>query len=702
MRALALCLALIWATVAQAQDDAPPAVLIADRVSVTADGTLIAEGSVEAFQGSQKIQARRITFDRSTGRLQIDGPIRLVDGQSVTILASAAELDEGMQNGLLRGARMVLDQHVQLSALELRRSGGRYSQLYKTVVTSCRVCAEGEAPLWQIRARRVVHDQQEKQLYFEDAQLRVMDVPVFYLPYLRLPDPTLKRATGFLIPTFRSTSQLGLGIKVPYFFRLGDHADITVTPYLSPKTRTLELRYRHAFERGRIAFEGAFTRDDLLPGTSRGYLFGAGAFALNRGYVLSFDTEWASDNAYFADYGLADVDRLDSEVALTKVTRDTFFRTALIHYQTLRDGEDESLLPTIVADMSYLRRYHPARLGGEMRFEFAAHTHRRRSDLDILGRDVTRATADLNWRRDWTLASGIRADWRIGLAADLFDIRQDSGFPDTAKRVTPYAALTLRLPMTRSIGQSTHFLEPIVQLGWSRVSGDSVPNDESGRVEFDPGNLLSLSRFPAPDAREHGPALAYGVNWARYGTGWQGALTVGQVIRENDAIGFSGTSGLSGQISDILLAGQLRTDFGLDLTARTIFDDSLDVSKAELRGGWTGKRAALGGTYIFLQADPAEDRLQAVSEFNLDGSYRINRHWTASASWRYDLADTRAATAGLGLTWRNECAEVDLSINRRYTSSTSIEPSTDFGFTIALRGFSANSGTERYVRSCNS
>lgn len=101
-----------------------------------------------------------------------------------------------------------------------------------------------------------------------------------------------------------------------------------------------------------------------------------------------------------------------------------------------------------------------------------------------------------------------------------------------------------------------------------------------------------------------------------------------------------------------------------------------------------------------LEADPDEARTEAISEVSLDGSYDINQQWSASADVRYDVQNSTAATAGLGLTYNNECVSVDLSVRRRYTSSTSVEPSTDIGFNIGLRGFSASSGTERYVRSC--
>ena len=707
--ALTLGLAALWSGMARAQESSataperdPPAMLVADRVFITRERTLVAEGAVEAFQGDTRLRARRITYDRASGTLVIEGPIRIDQGERITVLADAAEMDRGLRNGLLRGARMVFDQQVQLAALQMVRVGGRYTQLYKTSVTSCHVCEDGRPPLWQIRARSVTHDQQERQLYFEDAQLRVLDVPVFYFPALRLPDPTLERATGFLIPTIRSTSQLNTGVRVPYFIRIGDHRDLTVTPYLSPRTKTLGLRYRQAFRRGRIELEGAVTRDELLPGETRGYVFGTGAFDLGNRFRFAFDVKYASDNAYLVDYGLPDYDRLRSELELTRTTRDNVFRSAVIHYDSLRDGENESRLPTLITDVSYQKRAHPRGLGGELRLGLNLRAFRRGSRLNIVGRDVARATVDAEWRRNWTFGPGLRADWRMGVAADRFDIHDDSSYAPTITRTTPRAALALRYPMTRAArGGGTHFLEPVAQLGWTDSQGAAAPIDESRFVEFDRGNLLSLSRFPSADTREDGTTLALGLNWTGFAaSGWEADATVGQVFRGLADPNFSTTSGLSGRSSDILLAGQVRMKQGLSLTGRSLLDDAFGVSKVELRGNWSSPRTRISGSYLWLGIDPAEGRAAEVSEFWFDGSYRVSPNWTASANLRYDIADDSATRAGVGLVYQNECVTVDLSVNRRYTSSTSVEPSTDFGFTIALSGFAVESGTAKYRRSC--
>ncbi|WP_170556921.1 LPS-assembly protein LptD [Ruegeria atlantica] len=685
-----------------AQED-EPALLVADRIFITPERNLVAEGNVEAFQGDIKVTATRITYDRETGNLSLEGPVRIDQGGATTMLADSAELDDGIMNGLLIGARMVFDQQVQIASVQAARAGGRYTQFSKVSATSCHVCANGKPPLWQIRARKVTHDQLERQLYFEGAQFRILDFPVFYFPYLRLPDPTLDRATGFLVPSIRTTSQLGTGVQVPYFFKLGDHRDLTLTPYISGKTRTLGYRYRQAFKRGRIELNGAFTRDDLQENEDRGYLFANGFFNLNNDFRLLFDLKTTSDNAYLADYGLPDFDRLRSEIALERIKRDTAFRTSFIHYKSLRDSENEEVIPSRIFDLYFQKRYFPSSIGGEVRLGFVAHNHTRTSDQDIVGRDVARATFDADWMRSWIFASGLRADARFGTSVDIFDIRDDSQYPDRVTRAAPRAALTLRYPMTRrEKSGATQVLEPIAQIGWTNVTDQDVPNDESTFQEFDQGNLLALSRFPAPDRREDGATAVFGVNWARYGAnGWRALATVGQVFRSTADPNFNLTSGLQGTASDVLLAGQLQTANGWSLAGRGLLNGDFSFAKAEVRAGWNKPIVGINGSYVWQEPDPAENVDDEISEIRMDGRYLVDQNWLTQAYARYDLSESEPIRYGLGVTYQNECVKVNMTVSRRFTSSSSIEPSTEFGFTVALTGYSVEGGGQQYKRRCS-
>ena len=718
-RLLFLALALLAGPVLAQSDPPQPAVLIADDVFLDGDSTLVASGNVEALFEGRRLKASRITYDRTTETLHLAGPITLEDPEGrILVLADSGQLDRAMENGILTGARVVMDDQLQLAAYEMNRVNGRYSQLYKAAVTSCRVCDNGRPPLWQIRAERVIHDQEEQQLYFDNAQFRVLDTPVLYLPRLRLPDPTLKRATGFLIPSLYNSSTLGTGVKVPYFIRLGDHADLTLTPFLATKTATLEYRYRQAFKTGAIVFEGAVSDDDQGVRSLRSYLFGAGVFDLKNDFKLTFDIEAVNDDTYLLDYRYSNKDRLDSQLAVERVRRDEYIRAAATHFQSLRTGEQDSTLPTFAADAEYERRIFPARLGGELVLGAEAHTHYRSSDLTTDGADfdpyadgadLTRFTTEANWHRSWILPGGVHTRLQTGVAVDSFFVDQ-GGLTSSSREtnVTPSTSVQLRWPLLKQTARrATHVIEPMVQLAWAGGDAVNIPNDESTLVEFDEGNLLSLSRFPEPDRRETGLSAAYGLSWTRIDPrGWASSLVMGQVIRDetqlelNGTTSFSNVSGLQDRQSDFLFAGQLQTPNGLTLTARGLFDHGYNTTKASARASWQNENADIGATYIWLRRDPAENRANTISEWSIDGSYRLSRHWTGSANWRYDVASDRNVTAGIGLTYTNECVEAKLSASRRFTSSTILEPSTDLSLTVALRGFSAKTIDKSYVRTC--
>ena len=342
-------------------------------------------------------------------------------------------------------------------------------------------------------------------------------------------------------------------------------------------------------------------------------------------------------------------------------------------------------------------------MGGEVELAFIGHSHTRTSDEDIVGRDVARATFDAEWLRSWTFTTGLRADAQIGAAVDTFNIRNDSSFSNDVTRATPRAAFTVRYPMLRQEQSgATQFLEPIAQVGWTHVSDTDVPNDESTFQEFDQGNLLSLSRFPAEDRREDGTTAVVGLNWARSTPeGWQARATVGQVFRSDADPDFTLTSGLQGTTSDLLLAGQLNNGRGLTLAARGLMNSDFSFTKAELRAGWSRGDTALSGGYIWLEPDPAELNTDEISELRVAGRYRIDQNWLTRASARYDFAESEPLRLGFGLTYSNECVQVNMTINRRFTSTSSIEPSTEFGFTVALTGYSVEGEGKKFKKRCS-
>lgn len=707
-------LALALAPVAMAQGTEAPATLVADTVFIDAEGRLTAAGSVEVFHGSARMTAGSLIYDPATERLQIEGPITLVEnGGDTILLASAADLSTDMTDGILTGARLVLDRQLQIAAAEISRVSGRYNRASRVRASSCEVCASNPIPLWEIRASRVVHDEVGQQLYFDNAQFRVVGLPVFWFPMLRMPDPTLDRSPGFLIPSIRSTSGLGTGIKLPYFIPIGDSRDLTVTPYVSTgMTRTVELRYRQAFRSGAIEFNGAVSDDDLEDGT-RAYLFGAGSFALPEDYRLNFGIQTVSDEAYPSDYGLDDADRLETGIEVTRTRRNEYILGRVVNYRSLRDSEDNSTLPTLISDVTWHRRFAPALIGGEGGLRFQTHSHRRWSDEDtdangdgvVDGRDVARASIRADWRRNWVLDNGMVFAGLTEITADIYSIGQDPAYDGTVTRVTPAAAVELRWPFMRAgtAGGASWVVEPVAQIGWSPQSAadDDVPNEDSVLVEFDEGNLFSLDRFPGADAHEAGLRANLGFSVTRQASdGSSLALTLGRVVRPENLGQFNTSSGLDGATSDWLLATQYAGAGGLTVTNRAIFDDELDLSREELRLNWRTDRYGIGSSYIWLEEDLAEAREVPTSEWTLEADWAITDAWAAALETRYDFEVDRAARAGVAVQYATECVTFDLSLSRRFTSSTSVRPTTDIDLSVVLNGFGSGNRAVAARRSC--
>jgi LPS-assembly protein len=696
-----LVLLLLLPGVLHAEDAA--ANLIADRLEVTRDGALRAEGHVVAWFDGYRLEARAITYDPQTDSLTLDGPVLITTPEGGIITGEAATLDRAFRDAVLTGARLVLDRQLQLAAARLSRVGGRYYALDEAAVTSCQVCT-GRAPLWEIRAKRVIHDQAERQLYFDDARLLVRGVPVLWFPSLRLPDPTLDRAAGFLFPNYPTTDQLGFGIRLPYFLPLGPSRDLTLSPWLSAETRTLEFRYRQAFDKGDLSVKGALGRDTIRSGAWRGYLMADGRFDLGDDLELGFDIEAVSDPAFLLDYGISEQDRLASGLSLTRIGDETLLDGRVTYFETLREDERNASLPPVVGHIEWERRFSPS-FGGRLTLGAGVDGFvRPETDPSREGRDMARAGLAAEWHGSAVLGPGLVSESALRLGLDSYLVADDEESEGTVMRVVPQAAFTLRWPLVASgsgAGGVTYLLEPIASLGWAETMGGTVPNEDSRLAEFDEGNLLALTRFPGADAVEEGMRATLGVNWRRTtADGSDVGLAFGRILR-SEAADFAVTSGLSGRNSDWLLAAQVMLPGGFRLDGRSLIGEGFTTGRTEGRIDWSNPRLSVGAAYVFLPADPGEDRPETASEWTLDTLFHIDERWEIRAGARYDVARNEPAHAGFGIGWRNECMTVDLSLSRRYTSTSFAEPSTSFGLSVNLEGFSTGRQAEVVAGSCS-
>ena len=105
------------------------------------------------------------------------------------------------------------------------------STFKKGVFTICKK-RKDKCPPWAIYADEVNHDKNEKIIRYKNAWLEIYDKPILYFPKFFHPDPTVKRQSGFLFPTIKSSSLYGQSIQIPYFKVISDNKDLTISPRL--------------------------------------------------------------------------------------------------------------------------------------------------------------------------------------------------------------------------------------------------------------------------------------------------------------------------------------------------------------------------------------------------------------------------------------------------------------------------------------
>ncbi len=151
-----------------------PVTFSADEVDYDKDKAIVtATGHVEAWQNGHVMRADKITFDRNTGVAAATGHVVLLEPDGEVLFADYAEMQNNMNDGILKDMRALLQQNGKLAANGAQRTGGQINEMSKVVYTTCNLCAKDPTrpPLWQIRAVSAVQDLEHKKIEFTHATL---------------------------------------------------------------------------------------------------------------------------------------------------------------------------------------------------------------------------------------------------------------------------------------------------------------------------------------------------------------------------------------------------------------------------------------------------------------------------------------------------------------------------------------------------
>ena len=560
----------------------PPAVhdgqMLVQAVEVDYDynnSLISAVGNVQMFYNGTSIEADRVIYDQKTRRLHAEGHIRMTDADGKITYAESFDLSDDYRDGFVDSLHADTAEATRMAARRADRSNGNYTVFENGVYTACAPCRDDpkKPPLWQVKGARIIHDQSEKMLYFEDARLEFFGVPMAYLPYFSTPDPTVKRKTGFLTPQFSTATGYGYGVGMPFYWAIADNYDATITPtYTSSQGLLLQSEFRQRLINGAYQIR-AYGIDQKNPAAFagqpgerpwRGGVDTKGQFALNDKWVWGWDGVLLSDRLFFSDYKLSQYGdpygsffnvptEAISQLYLTGVGSRSFFDARTIYDLSYSGNQNQVPVVHPVVDTSNV--INRPILGGEFSYKanftslsrdtaaFDAINTRTGADglglctttsADPLARSpancllrgipgtYTRLSGEAQWRRSftdsigeiWTPFAILRAD---AIDADIASQPGVGGFlptgNTTAMRVMPTLGLEYRYPFIDVQPWGTTTVAPIAQviLRPDEPYAGKLPNEDAQSMIFDASNLFSVDKFSGYDRVEGGGRANVGV-----------------------------------------------------------------------------------------------------------------------------------------------------------------------------------------------
>jgi LPS-assembly protein len=558
------------------QSNAPMLVQATEIKYDYTNNTVAAVGNVQIYYGGATIEADEVVYDQKTKRLRAQGNVRLTEPDGKITYGQLINLTDDYRDGFVDSLRLETADDTRFAAARADRANGNYTVLQNGVYTACQPCKDDptKPPLWQVQAARIIHDEGEKMLYFEDARIEFFGVPLAYVPFLSAPDPTVKRKSGFLFPTVSQTSQYGFAIEPKYFWALAPNYDLTLSTMLTTKQGALfEGEWRHRLLDGAysIIAAGIFQEDPGYfanrdgPGsptanTFRGAIQTAGQFAVNDKWVWGWTGVLVTDTQFMYDYRIQQlagtfdpfqagvVSEGVSQLYLSGAGERSYFDVRSIYYYGFSEQDHQAQIPIIHPVLDYSNVLPQQVLGGEFSYKFnLTSLTRQQAEFDAITQaalnsgacatpvptncllraipgDYSRFSAQADWRRTLVTDNGQMITPFFRLRADFASLNVDnqpgvSNYIATGQselaRAMPAVGVEYRYPFVDIQPWGTQIIEPIAQLILRPNETDigKFPNEDAQSLVFDDSNLFQIDKYSGWDRVEGGSRLNAGIQY---------------------------------------------------------------------------------------------------------------------------------------------------------------------------------------------
>ena len=561
----------------------------------------------------------------------------------------------------------------------------------KSVFTICNYRKNDKCPPWSIQATSMFHDSKKKTIYYDNAVVKIYDLPLFYIPKLSHPDPTVKRRSGFLTPYLSNSKNLGSGISIPYFWAMRPDKNFTFTNKLYGSENPLFMgEFHQAFKNSNFLTDFGYTEgykntSSKKKAGDKSHFFSKFVknfnFKDNAVSSLDFTTQHVSNDKYLKLYKINtnliddNASTLENSLNFTHETENMFFGLNASIYETLdEDYNDkyEYILP-------------------ELTFEKNLFSNQEFGNLDILSSyklhnyDTNKSSSFLinnfNWQfREFNFPSGL-----VGkLSGNLKNINYETKNIDIYKKDSTnelFGAIgyLTELNLIKNNNNTEHLLKPKLLF---RYAPGSMRKETLGS-KLTPLVAFNLDRLDEKNNFETGLSAAMGLDYNFKTNKKEFDFSIAQVVNNKENKKMSSVSSLDEELSDIVGSSRFRISDNFNLN----YNFNLDQNYNEFNNNELGTIVNFENFKVDLSYLQEKKHIGDQEYFKTKFELQSKEKGLFSFETKRNLITDSAEFYNLSYEYLNDCLRAGIVYRREFYNDSEIEPENSLLFKITLTPF---------------
>ena len=631
---------------------------------------VIAVGDAIAVnKNNVKIQSDKLIYDKSLNFLEANGNVIINDQMNNTFFLDELKSYENLSiiSGKMVKARLHDDSRVVGSSFEKK---DKISTLENAEYTPC--AKENylikNCPGWKLKSEKIYHDSENKTIHYDHAQIQLFNIPVFYLPYFSHPDPSVKKRSGFLMPTIQTDNQRGETFSIPIFLNLSSNRDLTFTPNIQTTSNNFyNLDYRHLNSLFDLKINSSIDDNDDNTGTSN-HLFIESTIFNSYGKLNTY-LKTSNNDTYMRKNKINNLTVLKSGLEFDRKAKDTFFSIETFGFKhlTTENQQWEYLYPNIVYDIYNIDNNI---------FEGNVSLNNKLSFRKNLNENyVSLASSQLNWsNQKINKNSGFIFDNEVNMRVASISIDEKSRSDTRNIRFYPQLSSKISYPLLKSSSLFNQTITPII------MPIIAPYNNYTDAQIVTNSNLFSTNRATSINQWESGPRINYGIEWfINSAKGTDIRTVIGQNYRFNKL-----SNDTASEISDYFINSNININIDNYLDGSLIIDRD-DLKIRSLNANSSNR---FGNLIFAINYDYTSGKYSTSAEqVAVGGKYEFQNNLFLKFTGAKNLDTNKNIGYQYGILYENDCLGIDFNYYRDLTKDRDIQESDGLSFTVVLKPF---------------